>query len=140
MDLKKIKQIVDMIEKSSFTEFTLTEGEDSITLKRTAAEAQLEKVTKFVEGDRKSEEESKEVNEYFLSPMVGTFYNSSTPDAPAFVKVGDTIKAGQTLCIIEAMKLLSEIHCDFDVEIVSIIASNEQKVEYGQPLFKIKRL
>lgn len=76
--------------------------------------------------------------ERVISPMVGTFYESSAPEKPPFVKVGDKVKKGQTLCIIEAMKLMNEIESDFDGELVKILASNEQMVEFGQPLFIIR--
>ena len=72
------------------------------------------------------------------SPMVGTFYASSAPDKDPFVKVGDKVKKGQVLCIIEAMKLMNEIESEFDGEIVEICVNNEDIVEYGKPLFKIK--
>ncbi len=71
------------------------------------------------------------------SPIVGTFYSSAAPDKPALVKVGDKVKKGQILCIIEAMKLMNEIESEFDGEIIEICVKNEQMVEYGQPLFKI---
>ena len=64
----------------------------------------------------------------------------TAPDVPAFVKVGDQVKAGQTVCILEAMKLMNEIQSDYDCEIEAVLVSNEQKVEYGQPLFRVKRL
>ncbi len=73
-----------------------------------------------------------------LSPMVGTFYTSPSPDKSAFVKVGDRVKKGQAVCIIEAMKLLNEIESDHDGEIIKILVENEEMVEYGQPLFLIK--
>lgn len=72
------------------------------------------------------------------SPMVGTFYSASSPDVPSFVNVGDTIKKGDTLCIIEAMKLMNEIESEYDGEIVEIFVKNEDMVEYGMPLFRIK--
>jgi acetyl-CoA carboxylase biotin carboxyl carrier protein len=72
------------------------------------------------------------------SPIVGTFYEAPSPGAPAFVKVGDTVKAGQPLCIVEAMKLMNEIEADASGEIVKIFATNSQPVEYGQPLFGIR--
>ena len=72
------------------------------------------------------------------SPMVGTFYASSAPDKDPFVKVGDKVKKGQVLCIVEAMKLMNEIESEFDGEIVEICVENEEVVEYGKPLFKIK--
>ena len=77
---------------------------------------------------------------YIISPIVGTFYSAPSPDAEAFVKVGDVVKAGQTVCILEAMKLMNEIESDYDCEIEAVLVSNEQKVEYGQPLFKVKKL
>ena len=71
------------------------------------------------------------------SPIVGTFYASPSPDKPAFVKVGDSVNTGDVVCIIESMKLMNEIESDYDCEIEAVLASNEQKVEYGQPLFVI---
>ena len=86
-------------------------------------------------------EETQEEDVLFIvSPIVGTFYSAPAPDAPAFVKVGDTVKNGQTVCILEAMKLMNEIQADFDCEIEAVLVSNEQKVEYGQPLFRVKKL
>jgi acetyl-CoA carboxylase biotin carboxyl carrier protein len=73
-----------------------------------------------------------------VSPMVGTFYSASAPDKPTFVKVGDKVKKGQTICIIEAMKLMNEIESEHDGEIVKILVNNEEMVEYGQPLFLVK--
>ncbi|PXX52348.1 acetyl-CoA carboxylase biotin carboxyl carrier protein [Hungatella effluvii] len=72
------------------------------------------------------------------SPLVGTFYNSSSPDAEPFVKVGDTVKKGQTLGIIEAMKLMNEIESEFDGVVEAVLVTNENVVEYGQPLFRIR--
>lgn len=72
------------------------------------------------------------------SPIVGTFYTSSSPDADAFVKVGDKVKKGQVLCIVEAMKLMNEIESDVDGEVVEILVENAEMVEFGQPLFRIK--
>ena len=74
------------------------------------------------------------------SPLVGTFYAAPAEDADPFVSVGDQVKKGQTLAIVEAMKLMNEIESDFDCEIEAVLVSNEQKIEYGQPLFKVKRL
>lgn len=86
--------------------------------------------------DKVEDENCKEIT----SPIVGTFYSASAPDKPPLVKVGDKIKKGQTLCIIEAMKLMNEIESDYDGEIVEILVKNEQPVQYGQPLFKIKEV
>ena len=86
-----------------------------------------------------AEEESEE-ELYITSPIVGTFYSAPAPDAPAFVKVGDHVKNGQTVCILEAMKLMNEIQAEYDCEIDAVLVSNEQKVEYGQPLFRVKKV
>lgn len=73
-----------------------------------------------------------------VSPMVGTFYSAASPDKPPFVKVGDKVKKGQTICIIEAMKLMNEIESEHDGEIVKILINNDEMVEFGQPMFLIK--
>ena len=86
------------------------------------------------------EAETEDETLFITSPIVGTFYSAPAPDAPAFVKVGDQVKNGQTVCILEAMKLMNEIQSDFDCEIEAVLVSNEQKVEYGQPLFRVKKL
>ena len=92
--------------------------------------------------EQAAEEEKKEEDDklFITSPIVGTFYSAPSPDAPAFVKVGDVVKNGQTVCIMEAMKLMNEIQSEFDCEIEAVLVSNEQKVEYGQPLFRVKKL
>jgi len=78
-------------------------------------------------------------NETIDSPLVGTFYSAPSPDAPPFVKSGSKVKAGDKLCILEAMKMMNNLEAEFDCEIVSVLASNGQLVEYGQALFEIKR-
>lgn len=86
-----------------------------------------------------SEKQADDLNySKIVSPMVGTFYASPSPDKSSFVKVGDKVKKGQTVCIIEAMKLMNEIESDHDGEIVKILVNNEQMVEFGQPLFLVK--
>ena len=78
--------------------------------------------------------------EYILSPMVGTFYEAPSPDSPPFVKVGDIVKKGQTLAILEAMKIMNELEADFDCKIVEILVKNGQAVEYDMPLFAVERV
>lgn len=85
----------------------------------------------------KVEIEDKSLKE-IVSPIVGTFYSSSSPEKPPYVKVGSKVKKGDTLCIIEAMKLMNEIQSEVDGEIVEVLVDNQQMVEYGQPMFKIK--
>lgn len=142
MNLKEIKELIEIVEASSLSEFCLKEGNVEVSMKRNST---VTGYTELKESEAKQntgkiETELQEEDTYIMSPMVGTFYNSPAPDAVSYVNVGDTVKKGQTLCIIEAMKLMNEIECEYDAEIVSIMVSNEQKVEYGQPLFKIRKI
>jgi acetyl-CoA carboxylase biotin carboxyl carrier protein len=85
-----------------------------------------------------AEKAAEEGTKKLISPMVGTFYAQPAPDKPPFVKVGDKVKKGQTICIIEAMKLMNEIESEYDGEILEVLVKNEEMVEYGQPLFLIR--
>lgn len=151
MDLEKIEGLVKIIENSSLTQFTLKEGDMKITMSKLdnppvvvaggAAAAPAAAPAAVPAGEAAAEEAQKEEDKLFIvSPIVGTFYSAPAPDAPAFVKVGDQVKNGQTVCILEAMKLMNEIQSEFDCEIEAVLVSNEQKVEYGQPLFRVKKL
>ncbi len=93
-------------------------------------------ISTSAEGSEKDVEEAG--TNKIVSPMVGTFYTSASPEKPPFVKVGDKVKKGQTICIIEAMKLMNEIESELDGEIVKILINNEEMVEFGQPMFLIK--
>lgn len=137
MDLDKIEKLVSIIEKSTLTEFSIEEGEIKISMTRKGVES-----TNFIVTNQEEILDSleEEIEEFITSPIVGTFYSAVSPETPAFVRVGETIKKGQPVCIVEAMKLMNEINCDFDCEIEAILVSNEQKVEYGQPLFRVKRI
>lgn len=147
MDLEKIEGLVKIIENSSLTEFTLKEGDLKITMSKldhppvVAAGAPMmapPMQAAAAAADAAKEEDDEQL--FITSPIVGTFYSAPAPDAPAFVKVGDQVKNGQTVCILEAMKLMNEIQSEFDCEIEAVLVSNEQKVEYGQPLFRVKKL
>ena len=146
MDLEKIEGLVKIIENSSLTEFTLKEGDLKITMSKldnppvVAAGVPVAAAPAAAQEAAPAEEEAEEETLFITSPIVGTFYSALAPDAPAFVKVGDQVKNGQTVCILEAMKLMNEIQSDFDCEIEAVLVSNEQKVEYGQPLFRVKKL
>lgn len=85
-----------------------------------------------------NEEKNNDLTKIVKSPMVGTFYSSPAPDKPPFVKVGDKVSKGQVLCVVEAMKLMNEIESEYDGEIAEICINNEDMVEYGTPLFKLK--
>ena len=137
MDLGQIEKLVEIMEKSTLKEITVEEGNLKIKLKREInTENQIiSQKEKQTEVEEESDEES-----FITSPIVGTFYSAVSPETPAFVRVGDTVKKGQPVCIVEAMKLMNEINCDFDCEIKAVLVSNEQKVEYGQPLFRVKKI
>ena len=148
MDLEKIEGLVKIIENSSLKQFTYKDGDVKITMSKlehppvVAAGNGFGQPYMAVTESRESAVQAPEEEEklFITSPIVGTFYSASAPDVPAYVKVGDKVKSGQTVCILEAMKLMNEIQCEWDCEIEAILVSNEQKVEYGQPLFRVKRL
>ena len=140
MNIKEIKELIEIVEASSLSEFSLKEGNLEINMKKSvtvpeAGAPALREISRPAVQEEEPEEDT-----YIMSPMVGTFYSSPAPDAVSYVNVGDTVKKGQTLCIIEAMKLMNEIECEYDAEIISVMVSTEQKVEYGQPLFKVKKI
>ena len=142
MDLQQIEKLVQIIENSSMLEFSIQEGDTKIKMSRrgTMGVPGEAAVTVAQTAPAAPVEEEAEDETYITSPIVGTFYSAPSPEEKAFVKVGDRVKAGQTVCILEAMKLMNEIESDFDCEIEAVLASNEQKIEYGQPLFKVKKL
>ena len=135
---EKIEKLVNIIEKSSMLEFSIQEGDTKIKMSRRGSAGVPGEPLTVVKTEAPAEDTVDE--NYIISPIVGTFYSAPSPDAEAFVKVGDVVKAGQTVCILEAMKLMNEIESDYDCEIEAVLVSNEQKVEYGQPLFKVKKL
>lgn len=148
MDLEKIAGLVKIIEESSLTQFSIKEGDLKITMSKlehppVVAAGPMQVAQAADSGIPESAVNVEETQEedvlFIVSPIVGTFYSAPAPDAPAFVKVGDTVKNGQTVCILEAMKLMNEIQSEFDCEIEAILVSNEQKVEYGQPLFRVRK-
>lgn len=150
MDLRKLKKLIDLVEESGISELELTEGEEKVRISRalmpssapvmqymaapqTAAVAQSAPVPTAA-APVVAEVEGHTVK----SPMVGTFYRSSSPDAKPFVDVGTKVAVGDTLCIIEAMKLLNEIESDVAGVVKKILLENGQPVEYGEPLFIIE--
>ena len=148
MDLEKIEGLVKIVENSSLTEFSIKDGDTEITMSKLthppviAAGVPAAPLAAAPSQLTAAEEKAEAADEFelILAPIVGTFYSAAAPDVPAYVKVGDHVKAGQTVCILEAMKLMNEIQADYDCEIEAVLVSNEQKVEYGQPLFRVKKL
>lgn len=146
MDFEKLERIVRMIENSSMMSFSYKEGDLEISMDKKCnapvmASGTVPIIPQAPSAPAADKPEVQKEDELFItSPIVGTFYSAAGPDIPAFVKVGDRIKNGDTVCILEAMKLMNEIQCEWDCEIEAVLVSNEQKVEYGQPLFRVKRL
>ena len=149
MDIRKIKKLIELLEDSSLTEIEIIEGEESVRLARGGL-AQMAPVAAApvvapaaaapapAAEEVKSEEDQIPEGEAVLSPMVGTFYGASSPEAEAFVSLGQRVGVGDTLCIIEAMKMFNQIESDVSGTVVAILAENGQPVEYDQPLFVIR--
>ena len=155
MDIRKVKKLMEMLEESSLSEMEIVEGEESIRLsKSSSATPQISNVANTTplsvsspEAQQsaipKSESEVEEIAKIISgheikSPMVGTFYEAPSPGSKPFVSIGDNIKAGDTLCIIEAMKMLNQIESDKSGKIKAILTENAQPVEFNQVLFVIE--
>jgi acetyl-CoA carboxylase biotin carboxyl carrier protein len=149
MDLRKLKKLIDLVQESGIAELEITEGEEKVRINRAGASVQnaVMAVPQAVTAPpapaapvaAAAAEPAAAVPEGHVvkSPMVGTFYRSPSPGAKHFVEVGQSVAAGDTLCIIEAMKLLNEIEADVGGTIKAVLVENGQPVEYGQPLFII---
>jgi acetyl-CoA carboxylase biotin carboxyl carrier protein len=148
MDIKKIKQLVEMISNSDIAELEINEGEDSIRISRysappvvtTAVAAPVMAAAPVAAPVAAAAVvvEEKITGHIVRSPMVGSFYRSATPTAAPFVEVGQSVVQGQTLCIIEAMKILNQIESDKTGVVKKVLVENAQPVEYDQPLFIIE--
>lgn len=150
MDLRKLKTLIDLVSDSNVSELEITEAEGKVRIVKTApAQAMVAAAPAVVAAPAPvaaapvaapaapaAPEEPK--GHIVKSPMVGTFYRASSPGAKSFVEIGQTVKEGQPICIVEAMKILNEIEADKSGVITQILAENGQAVEYGQPLFVIE--
>jgi len=142
MDLRKLKKLIDLVQESGISELEVTEGEEKVKIVKSggagvvyAPPAPVPGITApLAHGPVAAVAPIAIPGHLVKSPMVGTFYRSPAPGAKPFVEVGDTVKSGDTICIIEAMKLLNEIECDKDGVIKAILVENGQPVEYGEPL------
>jgi acetyl-CoA carboxylase biotin carboxyl carrier protein len=154
MDLRKLKPLIDLVSESGISELEVNEGEDRVRIVNAGSTAPAGQVVftnpapvqalqatpsaaALVPSAPTDEASSAETGFVARSPMVGTFYRAPNPESPDFVKVGDTVRVGQTLCIIEAMKLLNEIESEQAGVIKQILCENGQGVEFDQPLFII---
>ncbi|MGQ0621871.1 MAG: acetyl-CoA carboxylase biotin carboxyl carrier protein [Panacagrimonas sp.] len=151
MDLRKIKTLIDLVEQSGISELEVKEGEESVRIARNTipmgyvpgpgmaapmpAAAPLGVAAPVAAAPTKPVADTRHV---VRAPMVGTFYRTPSPGAKPFVEIGQTVKAGQTLCIIEAMKMLNQIESDKAGVVAEILVENERPVEFDQPLFVIE--
>lgn len=153
MDLRKLKKLIDLVEESGISELELTEGEEKVRISRQPQGQAVQYMPSYAPqmmaapavasgaaatAPAAAEGAAPAMDGHAVkSPMVGTFYRSPSPDAKAFVEVGSTVNVGDTLCIIEAMKLLNEIESDKAGVVKAILVENGHPVEYGEPLFII---
>lgn len=149
MDLRKLKKLIDLVQESGIGELEITEGEEKVRIVKggeatvtplapaAPAPAPAAPTSPAPVAAAPALAEPVAEGHVLKAPMVGTFYRSASPESKAFVEVGQSIKAGETVCIIEAMKLMNEIEADATGVIKAILVENGQPVEYGQPLFII---
>ncbi|EDM23670.1 acetyl-CoA carboxylase biotin carboxyl carrier protein [Caminibacter mediatlanticus] len=148
MELKDLKRLLEAFDKSktNILEFEtdefriyLDKSATHITPQQEVNQTVVETSTPVVQ-KVEAKPECEVEGELITSPMVGTFYQAPSPDSPPYVKVGDKVKKGQTLCIIEAMKIMNELEAEFDCEILEVLVEDGQPVEFDTPLFRVKRL
>lgn len=153
MDVRKIKKLIDLLQESDVSEIEIKEGEDSVRISRTSSSTVVQTVAAAPQQVQTfdaapvapnapaapaPQEDTVPSGHIIESPMVGTFYRASAPGAKSFVEVGQSVKSGDTICIIEAMKMLNQIAADKDGVVKAILVENEQPVEFGQPLIVIE--
>ena len=157
MDFKDIKELIRVFDKSELNKLKVKEGEFEISMQRgfetgittvtttapmvssASVSAVAAPVSASVTVATESNSSSKS-GDVINSPMVGTFYSSPSPESPAFVKVGDTVRKGQTLCILEAMKIMNEVEAEFDCKILEILVQDSSPVEYDMPIFVVEKI
>jgi acetyl-CoA carboxylase biotin carboxyl carrier protein len=150
MEFKDIKELIRVFDKSDLNKLKIKDGEFEISMQTgfdggsivttTAPAIQAAPAPVAVSTAVTAETAAPIVGDTINSPMIGTFYASPSPESAAFVKVGDTVKAGQTLCILEAMKIMNEVEAEFDCKIVKVLVEDSNPVEYDMPLFVVEKL
>ena len=150
MDIRKVKKLIELLEESGIAEIEINEGEESVRISRYGANAQMAAPMQQYAApvaapaaapaaEAESTPSEPAISGHTVdSPMVGTFYTASAPGTPDFVKVGDSVNQGDTVCIIEAMKILNQIEADKSGTVKAILVENGQPVEFGQPLIVIE--
>ncbi len=141
MDIRKVKKLIEMMEESDISEIEIKEGDDSVRISRGGLVVPVSEVRLPVHNtmvDRlKSAADKPLIGHVVGAPMVGTFYLAPSPSSPPFVEVGDVVREGETLCIIESMKMMNQIKAEQAGKIEAILVGNEEPVEFDQPLFTI---
>jgi len=145
MTLEKIKELISLVEESGISGLEITEKDSTIKIEKQlaaapAAYAVPQAMAVPAAAPAAPAEAAAVGGEVITSPMVGTFYKSPSPDSPAFVKLGDTVSKGQTICILEAMKIFNEVEAEFDCKILEFLVQDGQVVEYDTPLFRVEKL
>lgn len=156
MDIRKIKKLIELVEESGISELEITEGEESVRIHRGVTAAQIAAQPQFAPQAQfapqqqlapvaapapaaPAPEAAPEISGHIMcSPMVGTFYRSSSPGVKSFVEVGQKVNVGDTLCIIEAMKMMNQIESDKSGVVKQILVENQDPVEFDQPMFVIE--
>ena len=151
MDIRKVKKLIELLEESGISELEINEGEESVRISRYSSAPPPQHFSyaapaapapaaapAAAPAESGAEEESLPSGHIVKSPMVGTFYSASSPGAKPFVNVGDSVTEGETVCIVEAMKILNQIEADASGTVKAILVENAQPVEYGQPLMIIE--
>jgi acetyl-CoA carboxylase biotin carboxyl carrier protein len=149
MDIRKVKKLIELLEESGIAEIEINEGEESVRISRYGSQAPAAAPVQYAAPpaapiapaaaeESSNSEDSIPSGHAVKSPMVGTFYTAPSPGANDFVKVGSTVSEGETVCIIEAMKILNQIEADKSGTIKAILVDNGQPVEFGQPLVIIE--
>jgi acetyl-CoA carboxylase biotin carboxyl carrier protein len=152
MDIRKIKKLIELLEESGIAEIEIKEGEEAVRISRMPTGAAAHHIPTYalpaappaaapvpaIAAPEAPAARPRPNEHVVTAPMVGTFYSAPTPGAKPFVEIGDEVKVGQTLCIIEAMKMMNQIESDKSGRVTSIMAQNGDPVEFGQPLFVIE--
>jgi acetyl-CoA carboxylase biotin carboxyl carrier protein len=155
MDIRKVKKLIELLEDSSLTEIEIVEGEESVRLSRGSNVAPMMQAPQMIaqapaqvapapaaplasSNEPEADVESVPEGDMLRSPMVGTFYASPSPEADPFVSLGQKVSEGETLCIIEAMKMFNQIEAEVSGTVVAILAESGQPVEFDQPLFVVR--
>jgi acetyl-CoA carboxylase biotin carboxyl carrier protein len=149
MTFEEIKELIEVFDESNLAKLNIKNGDFKIELDKTSSVNVTPQITPQLQPQQTQTQQvvtqtpTPQVEEnidYIKSPMVGTFYQAPAPGKPPYVKIGDKVKKGQVVCIVEAMKIMNEVEAEFDCEILDILVEDGQAVEFDTPLFKVKRV